>query len=96
MLLTLRSPDKLGGITTVSRRSYLGQVIELAGGDNIFADLETPYPQIGLEDIVSQQPDIIIEAMPGERRRRIAHAIAQAMGATSAASMPPTRVASWS
>ncbi len=66
VLLTLRSPDKLGGITTVSRQSYLGQVIELAGGDNIFAELETPYPQIGLEDIVSKQPDIIIEAMPGE------------------------------
>ncbi len=66
VLLTLRSPDKLGGITTVSRSSYLGQVIELAGGDNVFASLSTPYPQISLEDIVSKQPDIIIEAMPGE------------------------------
>ncbi|GJM26645.1 MAG: cobalamin-binding protein [Phycisphaerae bacterium] len=65
VLMTLRSPDKLGGITTVSRQSYLGQVIELAGGDNIFASLDTPYPQIGLEDIISKQPDIIIEAMPG-------------------------------
>jgi iron complex transport system substrate-binding protein len=67
VLMTLRSPDKLGGITTVSQESYLGQVIELAGGDNVFAALDTPYPQIGLEDIVSKQPDIIIEAMPGEK-----------------------------
>ncbi len=66
VLLTLRSPDKLGGITTVSRKSYLGQVIEFAGGENVFANLDTPYPQISLENIVSKQPDVIIEAMPGE------------------------------
>lgn len=67
VLLTLRSPDKLGGITTVSNKSYLGQVVELAGGTNIFAEHPAPYPQVSLEDIVSLQPDIIIEAMPGEK-----------------------------
>lgn len=70
VLLTLRSPDKLGNITTVSRKSYLGEVIELAGGDNVFGKYKAPYPQVSLEDIMTMQPDIIIEAMPGEKNAR--------------------------
>ncbi|NOX57990.1 MAG: ABC transporter substrate-binding protein [Planctomycetes bacterium] len=67
VLLTLRSPDKLSSITTVSDKSYLGEVIKLAGGDNVFGNLNAAYPSITLEDIVAQQPDLIIEAMPGEK-----------------------------
>ena len=76
VLLTLRSPDKLGSMTTVGKGSYLNAVVELAGGKNVFGDLEVAYPQISLEEIVVRQPEVIIEAMPGEviddaRRRQL-------------------------
>ncbi len=66
VLLTIRNPDKLSGITTVAQGSFLNSVIEIAGGNNVFSDLEIAYPQVSLEDIIARQPDIIIEAMPGE------------------------------
>ena len=39
-------------------------MITLAGGENIFHDLEIAYPEVSLEDILTAQPDVIIEAMP--------------------------------
>jgi len=77
VLLTLRTPDKLGPITTVAKGSYLHELIELAGGRNVFGELEVAYPEVALEEILARQPEIIIEAMPGEsideqRRSRLA------------------------
>ncbi len=65
VLLTIRSPDRLADITTVGRGSYLHQVMELAGGRNIFGDLEIAYPQVTLEEIVARSPEVILEAVPG-------------------------------
>ena len=75
VLLTLRSPARLGALTTVAGDAYLNDLIRIAGGDNIFADMQVPYPQVRLEEILTRQPDIIIEVMPGESidadRRRV-------------------------
>ncbi len=40
-------------------------MIELAGGRNIFGELEIAYPQVTLEEIVARNPEVIIEAVPG-------------------------------
>jgi len=66
VLFTLRSPDRLASITTVAGDSYLASVLQLAGGENIFGELEVAYPQVSLEEILARQPEVIIEAMPGE------------------------------
>ncbi len=65
VLLTIRSPDRLADITTAGRGSYLHEVIELAGGRNIFGELEIAYPQVTVEEIVARNPEVIIEAVPG-------------------------------
>jgi iron complex transport system substrate-binding protein len=39
-------------------------VITLAGGENIFHDLDIAYPEVSLEEVLTAQPDVIIEAMP--------------------------------
>jgi iron complex transport system substrate-binding protein len=65
VLFTLRSPDRLVDISTVSRGSYLHELVELAGGDNIFGDLDTPYPLVSVEEVLARGPEVIIEAMPG-------------------------------
>jgi iron complex transport system substrate-binding protein len=65
VLMSMRSPDRLSDIGTPARGSYLHELIELAGGDNIFGDLDAAYPQVGIEEIVARRPDVILEIMPG-------------------------------
>ncbi|HRX85815.1 MAG TPA: helical backbone metal receptor [Phycisphaerae bacterium] len=65
VLLALRSRDRLTPLTTVGKPSYLHEVIEIAGGTNVFGDVDVAYPEVGLEEVIARQPDIIIEAMPG-------------------------------
>ncbi len=66
VLLTVRSPDRLADITSVGGRSYLDTLIEIAGGNNMFGDLDAAYPHVSLEEIIARDPEVILEAMPGE------------------------------
>ena len=77
VLVTMRTPDRLGSLTTVARGSFLNDLIDLAGGDNVFADVDAPYPEVALEEILLRKPDVIVEIMPGQtlddaQRREIA------------------------
>lgn len=68
VLLTLsRGPDELGRIMTAARGTYMHQVIEYAGGENIFAGLSVDYPQVSVEAILTLRPEVIIETMPETR-----------------------------
>lgn len=40
--------------------SFIGQVISLAGGVNIFADVEEQYPKVSPEAVVDRNPDAIL------------------------------------
>lgn len=54
-------------ITTINRNSFLSELIDHAGGVNIFADLKTPYPMVSMESIIERNPAIIIEVLPGKK-----------------------------
>jgi iron complex transport system substrate-binding protein len=45
--------------------TYVDELIRLAGGRNVFADLRQLWPQVALEEIIARQPDVIIR--PSER-----------------------------
>jgi iron complex transport system substrate-binding protein len=47
-------------LMSVSDGSFVGEVIEAAGGDNIFPRLERDYARVSAEDVVRAKPDIII------------------------------------
>lgn len=47
-------------LMSVSDQSFVGQVIEAAGGDNIFPTLERDYARVSAEDVIKAAPDIII------------------------------------
>ena len=65
VLLTLsRPPDRLGNVLTAGRGSFLDEMLEIAGGKNVFGDLEMRYPQVSAEGIVAHRPEVIIEIMP--------------------------------
>jgi iron complex transport system substrate-binding protein len=52
--LSTDPPMAAGGST------FVGQVIEAAGGTNLFADVKQLWPQVSLEEIVRRQPDVIL------------------------------------
>ena len=56
-----RTGGSLTGITTVGGNTFLSELIDIAGGANIFADLQKEYPQISKESLLKRQPDIVIE-----------------------------------
>ncbi len=51
----------------VSRISFLGELLDIAGGDNIVQTTLSEYPKISKEFIISRSPEVIIEAGPKSR-----------------------------
>ncbi len=47
-------------VLTIGKGSYLSELLEIAGGENIFADLEAPSPQVTLEEVARRDPDVIL------------------------------------
>lgn len=45
---------------TIGRGSFQHELVELAGGRNIFADLEAPSAPVSLEAIAARNPDLIL------------------------------------
>ena len=52
-------------IMSVSDNSFIGEVIQLAGGNNIFAHLPRDYSRIKPEDVILADPEIILLTYPG-------------------------------
>ncbi len=71
-----RTPGSLKGLFTVGSRSFLSELIEVAGGQNIFADVQKEYPQVSAESLLARAPEVIIETYPSQelsqaRRQRL-------------------------
>ncbi|MBN2828736.1 MAG: ABC transporter substrate-binding protein [Candidatus Cloacimonetes bacterium] len=47
-------------LMSVSDKSFVGELIELAGGDNIFTELERDYARVKSEMVINADPQIIL------------------------------------
>ena len=47
---------------SVGPNNFVNDLITLSGGVNIFADVDSPYPQVGSEQIVAANPEVILLA----------------------------------
>ena len=47
-------------IYTTGPGGFIHDVIEAAGGRNLFGDLHTPWPRVDLETVVARDPDVIL------------------------------------
>ena len=47
---------------TVGPGNFVHDLILLAGGENVFADAPTPFPQVGFEEVLVRDPEAIILA----------------------------------
>ncbi len=63
-LTVMRQPQRLANILTAGRGTFLHEMIEIAGGVNVFGDVEMTYPQVTGESIMAARPDVIIELLP--------------------------------
>jgi len=62
MLVVGRSPGSLNDIYVVGGNVFLDDLIQLAGGENIFGDLTLQYSKISKEEILARTPEIIVES----------------------------------
>jgi iron complex transport system substrate-binding protein len=61
-----RSSGGLSGLGTAGKDSYVGEILEAAGGEGIFEDVAVPYPEVSKESLMKRQPEVILELRPGE------------------------------
>jgi len=61
MFIIGRAPNRLEDLVAVGRASYLNELMAVAGGQNIFADAVAPYPKVGMEEILSRNPQVIVD-----------------------------------
>jgi len=47
-------------LMTAGPGTFIGQMIEMAGGINIFADVTESYPEISAEEVAKRNPDVIM------------------------------------
>lgn len=61
MLVVGRTPGRLDGLILAGETSYLNEVIEIAGGKNVFHDAHASYPQVSLEEVLARNPRVIVD-----------------------------------
>ena len=61
MFVIGRSPNRLDGLVVVGKASYLNEVMQLAGGENVFRDAVAAYPEVSLEEVIARSPEVIVD-----------------------------------
>ncbi len=49
-------------LMTAGRRTFIHELIELAGGKNVFGDVDREYFQVSLEEMLARDPQVILGA----------------------------------
>ena len=47
---------------TVNREHFISEIIDLCGGNNIFADLDSIAPSVSVEAVMARDPDVMLAA----------------------------------
>ncbi len=69
MFIVGRTPGRVEDLIAAGAGSYISELIELAGGVNVFRDAPAPYSKVGLEEILARNPEVIIDM--GEMARTV-------------------------
>lgn len=66
-IVTTRQDHTLNNLYTANYATFVSELVECAGGANIYATGETTYLEASKETLVMKAPDLIIEFHPGEK-----------------------------
>ena len=73
VLLSLeREPGRLGEVLSAGPGSFYAELLDRLGVENVFADLGSAFPRVGLEAILARRPEVIVEVqaeIPSAARR---------------------------
>jgi iron complex transport system substrate-binding protein len=61
LFLVGRTPGTIRDLMVVGRGAFLNELIDIAGGRNLFRDSAAFYPKIGLEELYAGRPEVIID-----------------------------------
>lgn len=69
------APGDLAGLMTAGPGAFLHEIVELAGGRNIFADVSLPWPHISSEALIRRAPALLLDfqtpPLPPHRRQAL-------------------------
>jgi iron complex transport system substrate-binding protein len=60
-----RSSGPLRGVLSTGKDTFLTKMIDVAGGRNIFEDMQIKYPVISKETLLVRAPQVVLELKPG-------------------------------
>ncbi len=66
LLVVGREPRDLTSIQVAGSKSFLSEILKIAGGKNVFENEDRAYFEISAEMVVSKSPQVIIEFRCGE------------------------------
>ncbi len=52
---------------TTNERTFLGELLRIAGGANVFADSRGPYLEVPVEVLIERAPKVVMVSIPGAR-----------------------------
>lgn len=67
LIITMREQHTLNTLYTVSGKSFVSELVEIAGGDNIYKDAPTAYLEASKETVVLNAPEVVLEFHAGEK-----------------------------
>lgn len=57
-------------LLTIGRGSFMTELVEIAGGTNVFADMPAPSPQVSLEEVARRSPEVVLTGPDGAKALR--------------------------
>jgi ABC-type Fe3+-hydroxamate transport system substrate-binding protein len=54
-------------LITIGSGSFLHELLEIAGGRNVYEDFSSPSPRVALEDLIARDPDVVLAGPAGAR-----------------------------
>ena len=61
MFLVGRTPNVLEGMVAIGNAPYLNEVMQIAGGRNVFRDAPMRYFRVSQEQIIARNPEVILD-----------------------------------
>jgi iron complex transport system substrate-binding protein len=65
LIVLARERGNLSNLQTVGGTSFISELVAVAGGDNIYGDVDKPYLEASKETVVVKAPDVILEIQAG-------------------------------
>lgn len=66
LLVMSREKGEMNQLFSAGSASFVSELLEIAGGQNVFAEIETPYFEASKERVVAKAPEAVLELHPGE------------------------------